>query len=165
MDPANLYGICIGSIVFLLVLLSIFHSLFKTIFKSARRFFLRQVYFSLLPRWLGGHFKLSRYCGLLTILFITANICLLAIDIEDKSDFIRRLGRAALTNLVPLCAGGRFNPIAHLLAIRTDNYLLLHNFIGIVFIIQASLHSLLSWNRGDVDFGRWPDKAGLIVST
>ncbi|KAH7201441.1 hypothetical protein DER44DRAFT_748545 [Fusarium oxysporum] len=84
---------------------------------------------------------------------------------KDGSDFTRRLGRAALINLVPLCAGGRFNQIAHVLSSRPDNYLTLHKCIGLVFIIEASLHSILSWLRGDIDLRSWPDKAGLVAAS
>lgn len=153
-----------GSIIILLMLLSFLHSLFATVFRRSRRFFLRQVYHAQLPRWLGGCFQLSRYNGLLIVVYFIGNICLLTVKVEDSSDFTRRLGRAALANLVPLCAGGRFNPVSHLLAIRCNNYLLIHHCVGIVFVIEASLHSILSWSHDKIDFGRWNDKAGLIVS-
>ena len=164
MDSTSLYGVCIGGAVAFFILLSLCRSLAQSVSKLARRFFLRQIYFSRLPWWLGGSLRLSRYSGFLFGLFLNANICLLVIGVSGSADFIRRLGRAALINLIPLCAGGRFNPIANILSIRPDNYLLMHKCIGIVFIVEASLHSILSWTHGEVNLALSPDKAGLIVS-
>jgi predicted ferric reductase len=164
MDSTDIYGIFMGSVILFLLISSFSYSIAQVVYNHFRRFFLRQIYFSLLPRWLGGCLRVSRYCGLLMIIYVNANVCLLVVDMKDGSDFTRRLGRAALINLVPLCAGGRFNQIAHVLSSRPDNYLTLHKCIGLVFIIEASLHSILSWLRGDIDLRSWPDKAGLVVS-
>ncbi|KAF4462510.1 FAD-binding domain-containing [Fusarium albosuccineum] len=163
MDSTDLYGVCTGGIIALLILFSLCRSLILPASKLIRRFFLRQIYFSLLPRWLGGSFRLSRYSGLLIGLFINANICLLAIGVSEKSDFVRRLGRAALINLIPLCAGGRFNAVANILSVRPDSYLLIHKCIGIVFIVEVSLHVILSWTQNEINLDRGSDKAGLIA--
>ena len=163
MKATDLYGICMGGLIAFLIILSICRSVARSAYRSTRIFFLRHVYYPLLPRWIFGNSGISRYCGFIIALFLIANVCFIVIGVSDVSDFTRRLGRAALINLTPLYAGGRINSIANLLSIRPENYLLGHKCIGVVFIIEVSLHSVLSWTHGDVDLTQGPGVAGLTV--
>ncbi|CAM1508785.1 Fc.00g056330.m01.CDS01 [Cosmosporella sp. VM-42] len=164
MEATDLYGICIGGFIAFLIVFSFCRSLARSAYRGSRVFFLRHVYYSHLPRWVCGNLGISRYSGSIIGLFLIANVCFIGIGVSDNSDFTRRLGRAALINLIPLYGGGRISSIVNLLSLRPESYLLAHKCIGVVFIVEVSLHSLLSWTHSEVDLTQGPAVAGLIAA-
>ncbi|KAH6884978.1 hypothetical protein B0T10DRAFT_409428 [Thelonectria olida] len=163
METSKIYGICMGGLLALLVFTSFLHSVAKIAHAKARMFFLRDLYYALLPSWSCSSYCASWHEILLFLGFIIANVCCVTIGLNDITEFTKRLGHAALINLVPLCSGVHMNRLIGRKTLAYKYYPRFHRWLGAVVIVEAALHSVLAAVRNGVDLNQSPYVAGVIV--
>lgn len=164
MEATEIYGICIGGIIALLILTSFVGSLGRAIHKRARQYFLRHLYRPILPPWLSGYSTISRYEAIIFLLVVIANVCCVAIGVDDLVKLKKRLGHAALINLIPVSAGAHMNLVVSMSAIRYESHTRTHRWLGVVTVIEATSHAVLASLQTEIDLTRRSDVAGIIVS-
>ncbi|KAI9777795.1 MAG: hypothetical protein M1839_008590 [Geoglossum umbratile] len=114
-------------------------------------FILKHLCYPVLWRRRSGSTDMTRLQGILTALFIAANILCSLIGVRNVSDLNRRSGILSLINMMPMFLGGRTNLFADLLGLRLDHYGTLHRWIGRVCVLQGILHGSITFFRPKSD--------------
>lgn len=161
MKPSEYYAICIGGIIAVRLLTSLARYVPKTWRLLMHKWFLKHVYYPTLPPIPGLDTMMTRFDLLVICLLVVGNVCAVTIRLDSVSHFIQRLGHIALINLIFLSVGGRMNIFVSLSNVRYERYAGMHKLVGIIMVIQAGLHAILS--RNQIDLSRSADIAGLVV--
>lgn len=165
MEPTDYSAICIGAVVALGFLIAGARYMPRKWRKTGRRWFLVHLYHPAFPSCFRTPSKTKRLDALLFVLLVSGNVCSVVIGSSDMSDFSRRLGHAAMVNLVVLCFGGRMNPLVNKTPLRHERYNRLHKMFGALMMIESVLHSILSSKMESFDLQKASQVAGVIVST
>lgn len=162
MESTVYLAICFGSILGLGLLAAGARYLPRKWKKTARRWFLVHLYYPSLT--LCARPNIKRFDILLFAIVVGGNTCSVSIGANHRSEFSRRLGHAALVNMILLCLGGRMNALVNRVALRQERYLNLHRLFGFLMVVEAGIHSVLT---GAAQTPRPHEKAqvaGIVVS-
>ncbi|KAM5353325.1 hypothetical protein ACJZ2D_016774 [Fusarium nematophilum] len=81
----------------------------------------------------------------LVILFFAVNVVVILTPFKgvDWRQIERRAAFAAGVNIIPLCLGGRMGHVVQTLNIHRSSYLLFHNWLGRIAILEAATHAII----------------------
>ena len=81
---------------------------------------------------------------LLLLGFIIANVLSCVIGVKDTNTLMKRVGLAAILNLIPLVIGSHVNFIIDLYDLRVGSFERLHRWLGRIFVLQTLIHSAIA---------------------
>lgn len=140
MEPSLIYGLSLAFLIFLFTLRPIALCL-GAIFGHSYKKHIQYPLLVTRNRYTGS---VSRLEAIYLVIYLAINGVVIGYSIRDRSDLSRRTALASLVNIVPLCFGGRTNPLMNFIGIPLPLYHYAHHWFGRVAIIEASIHACIS---------------------
>jgi len=172
MDAPLLYGIVVAGCIAAFVVRRRFNSFSRSFGPTLTTFILKHVVYPyLLPRipLLGSVFPgrafigpVSRMQALLQVAYWASTAVCNILGVESLSRAGARAGTIAIFNLIPLTLGDRLSSMATILGVPPRVACRIHSTLGLMAVIQALVHVLLSIRRHQFDLKQ---TSGLVVST
>jgi hypothetical protein len=150
MNSTDIFGIVIGTLALISLSLAIIRSLprrwihfFRSRLFSIHSWFLASLYYPVLAPVLGFHPFRKRFDILLFLIILTGNSCAVSVRAPNIQGVSKRLGHAALINLILLSFGARLNYLSNKWLYHYERYITMYRLIGFIVAIEATLYTLL----------------------
>ncbi|CAG9939400.1 unnamed protein product [Clonostachys rosea f. rosea IK726] len=170
MNSTDIFGIVIGALALIGLSLAIIRSLprrwirfFRSRLFSIRSWFLASLYYPVLAPVLGFRPFRKRFDILLFLIILAGNSCAVSVGAPNIQGVSKRLGHAALINLILLSFGARLNYLSNKWLCHYERHVTIHGLIGFVAAIEATLHTLLLSLESSPDLDQVRTVAGLVA--
>ncbi|PWW77219.1 hypothetical protein C7212DRAFT_343044 [Tuber magnatum] len=143
MNSVQWYSVALGALValptlFLLTVMLPLH-LYNHVNIPIRRYLI----YAMVPRWLGGPNRLSRFQAVAIVCGMAANWLCIMITADGASDIRSRTGQLATIHMILLCLGSRMNLLTSYTYLSPHGQQIAHSWLGWITISNGVVHSII----------------------
>jgi hypothetical protein len=164
MDMTQWYAVALGGLVALLFLSHRISLMFRIALSYAASCLLKRKYHPQVHRYVRGSEKATLFDVGLIVAFVVGNVICLALEVKDVASLVKRSGVICTINLVPLALGEHMNMFASWCGLSLGAYARIHEWLGIVAIVEALVHTAAGAASQKLDLHTNSGIATLAVS-
>jgi hypothetical protein len=163
MDVTTGYSFALSVMFIIPPLFILFKHLLLLLSRPLYLFFLKHIYYPEFKWFNTKYYVTTRFHMILFVVLAIGNILATTLWLESVSDLLRRTGRMAIINLIPLTLGEHMNLAASRLNPRTFRHI--HRCVAVVATLEGVIHSIIAFSQDYIEDSRARFYAFLVCFT